>query len=90
MAKDKAYKLLAIQEGISNGKAKEMIDKGIVTCEGKKLLVARGEISDKSVFKIKEIPSVKVIFQDDDILAVDKPAYLSASEVEEMFPHAKL
>ncbi|MCI0500817.1 MAG: RluA family pseudouridine synthase [Epsilonproteobacteria bacterium] len=90
MAKDKAYKLLAIQEGISNSKAKELIDKGIVTCEGKKLLVARGEISDKSVFKIKEIPSVKVIFQDNDILAVDKPAYISASEVEDMFPHAKL
>ncbi|MBI3873753.1 MAG: RluA family pseudouridine synthase [Arcobacter sp.] len=90
MAKDKAYKLLALQEGISNGKAKELIDKGVVTVEGKKLLVARGEIGDKSIFKIKEIPKVTIIYQDDDILAVDKPAYLSASEVEEMFPDAKL
>lgn len=90
MGKDKAYKLLALQEGISNSKAKELIDKGVVTCQGKKVLIARGEISDTSVFKIKEVPPVKVIFQDNDILAVDKPAYVSASEVEEMFPHAKL
>ena len=90
MGKDKAYKLLALQEGISNNKAKELIDRGVVTVEGKKLIVARGEISDKSKFKIKEIPDIKVIFQDDDILAVDKPAYVNASEIEEAFPHAKL
>ena len=90
MGKDKAYKLLAIQEGISNNKAKELIDRGVVTVEGKKLIVARGEISDKSKFKIKEIPDIKVIFQDDDILAVDKPAYVNASEIEEAFPYAKL
>lgn len=30
MGKDKAYKLLALQEGISNSKAKELIDKGLV------------------------------------------------------------
>ena len=90
MANDKTYKLLALQEGISNKKAKELIDKGVVTVEGKKLLVARGEISDKSNFKIKEIPQIKIIFQDDDILAVDKPAYVNAFEVEDIFKEYKL
>lgn len=90
MAKDKAYKLLAIQEGISNNKAKELIDKGLVTVEGKKIIVARGEIKDTSIFKIKELPEVKVLFENEDIIAVDKPAYMNASEVEEQFPKARL
>jgi len=90
MAKDKAYKLLAIQEGISNNKAKELIDKGLVSVEGKKIIVARGEIKDTALFKIKDLPQVRVLFEDDDILAVDKPAYLNASEVEAQFPKARL
>ena len=86
----KAYKLLAEQEGISNKKAKELIDKGVVTVNGQKLVVARGMISESSVFKIKEIESAKVIFQDDDILVVDKPAFLNAYEVADCFPHCTL
>jgi len=88
--KDKAYKLLAIQEGISNKKAKELIDKGIVSVNGKKIIVARGEISSKSIFKIKDIQKIKVIFEDNDILVVDKPAFLNASEVEKLYPNAVL
>jgi 23S rRNA pseudouridine1911/1915/1917 synthase len=90
MARDKAYKLLALQEGISNKKAKELIDRGLVSVNGKKLVVARGEISDSSVFKIKDVSNVKVLFENDDIIAVDKPAFLNASEVEEQFPQASL
>jgi len=41
MIKEKAYKLLAIQEGITNSKAKELIDKGLVTAAGKKVMIAR-------------------------------------------------
>lgn len=88
--KDKAYKLLAIQENISNNKAKELIDKGLVSVNGQKLVVARGMISDKSVFKVKEIPNIKVIYEDDDVIAVDKPAYLNAKEVEDLVPEAVL
>lgn len=87
---EKAYKLLAIQEGISNSKAKELIDKGVVSVHGKKLLIARGEIKQDTVFKVKKIASARIIFEDDDILAVDKPAHLNASEVEEKFPKAIL
>jgi 23S rRNA pseudouridine1911/1915/1917 synthase len=90
MAKDKAYKLLAIQGGISNTKAKELIDKGLVSVEGKKIVVARGELKDTSIFKIKELQKVKVLFENDDIIAVDKPAYMNASEVEDQFPKARL
>ena len=84
---EKAYKLLAIQEGISNSKAKELIDKGVVTVNGKKLLVARGELKENTVFKIKEIANAKIIFEDDDILVVDKPAFLNA---QARFPNAVL
>lgn len=82
MAKEKAYKLLALQEGITNSKAKELIDKGLVTAGGKKVMIARGEISADTVFKVKEMQSVRKIFEDDDILAVDKPAHMNTSEVE--------
>ncbi len=38
MGMDKAYKLLAIQENISNSKAKELIDKGLVRVGDKRAL----------------------------------------------------
>ena len=41
---DKAYKLLAIQEKISNAKAKDLIDRGLVKVGDKKVMIARGEI----------------------------------------------
>jgi len=87
---EKAYKLLAIQEGISNGKAKELIDKGVVTVNGKKLIVARGELREDVIFKVKQIANARIIFEDDDILVVDKPAFLNAAEVESKFPQAVL
>ncbi len=87
---EKAYKLLAFQEGVSNGKAKELIDKGVVTVMGKKLQLARGEMNEDTVFKVKDIATARVIFEDDDILVIDKPAFLNAQEVEKKFPQAVL
>ena len=52
---EKAYKLLALQEGISNRAAKELIDRGVVYSEGKKVSVARGELSPSTKFKIEKI-----------------------------------
>ena len=86
MAYDKAYKVLAKQEGISNSKAKELIDKGLVRAEGKKVMIARGEIDTDTVFSVKEIASIKMIFQDSDIVAIDKPAFLTSDEVARKFP----
>jgi len=86
MAQDKAYKVLARQENISNSKAKDLIDKGLVKVGDKKVLIARGDISVDTKFNVKEIAPIKVIFQDDDILAVDKPAFLTADEISRKFP----
>lgn len=86
MGYDKAYKVLAKQEGISNSKAKELIDKGLVRAAGKKVVIARGEIDEDTTFTVKEIASIKMIFQDDDIVAIDKPAFLTSDEVARKFP----
>lgn len=83
---DKAYKVLAKQEGISNSKAKELIDKGLVRAQGKKVMIARGEIPTDTKFSVKEIASIKMIFQDDDIVAIDKPAFMTSDEVARKFP----
>ena len=87
---DKAYKVLAKQENISNSKAKELIDKGLVRAGGKKVMIARGEISTTTKFSVKEVATVKVIFEDDDILAVDKPAFMTADEVARKYKDAIL
>ena len=78
---EKAYKLLAGQEGISNRAAKDLIDRGVVYSGGKKVLVARGEMSGDSSFKIEKIAKIKIIFEDDFIVAVDKPAFVTSEEV---------
>lgn len=78
---EKAYKLLAIQEGISNRAAKDLIDRGVVYSGGKKVTVARGEISPKVKFRVEKIAKPKIIFQDKKIVAVDKPAFMTTEEV---------
>lgn len=80
---EKAYKLLALQEGISNRAAKELIDRGVVYSEGKKVSVARGEMSGNAKFKIEKIAPIRVIFEDAFIMAVDKPAFMTSEEVAE-------
>lgn len=85
MEYEKAYKVLAKQENISNSKAKELIDKGLVRASGRKVNIARGEIPVNTKFTVKEVAPIKVIFQDEDILAVDKPAFLTADEISKKF-----
>ena len=74
--KEKAYKLLAQQKQISNKKAKELIDKGLVSVNGKRVMIARGELEIDSIFKVQEIDKINILFEDDDILAIDKPPYI--------------
>jgi len=85
MVKEKAYKLLALQENISNRSAKDMIDRGLVFCKGRKVTVARGELDADSRFRVEKLSKIKVIFEDSKILAVDKPASLTSDEVEKKF-----
>ncbi|WP_457743375.1 pseudouridine synthase family protein [Sulfurimonas sp.] len=90
MATEKAYKLLAIQEGISNSNAKSMIDRGLVYVGNKKVMIARGEIEDKTVFKVTKIEKAKPIFENNDIIVIDKPAYVNSDEIERQFKPAVL
>lgn len=90
MSQDKAYKLLAMQEGISNRAAKDLIDRGVVYSMGRKILVARADMDAKTTFKVNKPEKPHVIFQDDYIMAIDKPAFLLSEEIAEMFGHTLL
>lgn len=87
---EKAYKLLAMQEGISNSQAKTLIDRGRVYANNRKVMVARGELKADTRFTVQTIEKPKIIFENNDILVVDKPAFLNADEVERQFPKTKL
>jgi len=90
MATDKAYKLVAAQEGISNGAAKSLIDRGLVYVGNKKVVIARGELDEKTNFKVIKVERVTPIFENDDIVVVDKPAYMNSDEIERQFKPAVL
>ncbi|WP_434636729.1 RNA pseudouridine synthase [Sulfurimonas sp. NW7] len=90
MATEKAYKLLAQQEGISNSNAKSMIDRGLVYVGNKKVMIARGEIDERTIFRVQKVEHVKPIFENDDIVVVDKPAHVNSDEIERQFKPAVL
>jgi len=90
MATEKAYKILALQEGISNSQAKSMIDRGLVYVGNKKVMIARGEIDAKTIFRVQKVEKLKPIFENDDIIVVDKPAYVNSDEIERQMKGAKL
>jgi 23S rRNA pseudouridine1911/1915/1917 synthase len=78
---DKAYKLLAKQENISNNLAKTYIDKGLVSVKNRVVKIARGELPLKTEFVVKKIKSVKKIFEDENLLVINKPNFLDSDEV---------
>ncbi|KIM04942.1 MAG: ribulose-phosphate 3-epimerase [Sulfurovum sp. FS06-10] len=80
---EKAYKLLAEQVGISNKKAKDLIDRGLVYVTDKKVKVARAELPEDTNFRVETIEKVSIIFQDDNIIAINKPALLDSYELAE-------
>ena len=90
MPKEKAYKVLAQQEGISNKKAKELIDRGLVYVGNKKVQIARGEIDVKTRFRVEEVEKPRLIFEDDDLLVVEKPPFVNSEEIERMFKGTQL
>lgn len=90
MANEKAYKLLAMQEGISNSQAKSMIDRGLVYVGNKKVMIARGDIDVKTVFRVQKVEKPNIIFQNADIIVVDKPAFVNSDEIERQFKGAQL
>ena len=90
MATEKAYKILAIQEGVSNAQAKSMIDRGLVYVGNKKVMIARGEIDAKTIFRVIKIEKATPIFENDDLIVVDKPSYVNSDEIERQFKPAVL
>ncbi|RDU59506.1 pseudouridine synthase family protein [Helicobacter marmotae] len=81
MSKDKAYKILAKKHTLSHKQAKALIDKGLVHIGGKKLTLARAYIPSDSHFEILEIRTPQVLFCNDEILAVDKPAFIESYDL---------
>ncbi|GHV03801.1 putative RNA pseudouridine synthase [Campylobacterota bacterium] len=84
---DKAYKLLSRQEHISNGEAKRLIDDGLVFVAGKKLTIARKELESETVFKVSRQQNARVIFENDDLFALDKPIAAESYDLEKRFGH---
>jgi len=90
MATEKAYKILALQEGISNNNAKSMIDRGLVYVGNKKVMIARGEIESNTRFRVIKVEKAVPLFENDDIVVIDKPAYINSDEIERQFKPAVL
>jgi 23S rRNA pseudouridine1911/1915/1917 synthase len=90
MATDKAYKVLAKQKEISNKKAKELIDRGIVFVEDKKVKIARADIHTETFFRVEYPASIAILYQDDDIIAINKPAQVDSYEIQDAIEGAEL
>ncbi len=90
MATDKAYKVLAMAQGISNSKAKELIDRGIVFVEDKKVKIARADLSTDTVFRIEYPEKIEILYQDEDIIAINKPAQVDSYDIQDAIEGAVL
>lgn len=82
---EKAYKLLAKQENISNNEAKDLIDAGLVSAKGQILRVARAEMSENTKFSVQKVAKPIIVFENDDILVVNKPPFFVSEKLEKIF-----
>ena len=82
---EKAYKLLAVQEGITNRSAKDLIDKGLVYSSDRKVVMARAMMDTKSRFRVEKIDKIEKIFEDKNLIAVNKPAFLTSEQISKKF-----
>lgn len=85
MKEEKAYKLLALQENISNSEAKELIDAGLVSARGAKVSIARSMMGVTTKFSVAKMPKPSVIFQDKNLIAINKPAFLTSEKIAEIY-----
>ena len=90
MARDKAYKVLARQKGLSNNKAKELIDRGLVYVGDKKVKIARADISEDTKFRIEYPEDIEILYEDEDIVAVNKPAQVDSYDIQDAIEGAQL
>lgn len=87
---EKAYKLLALQEKISNNQAKELIDRGLVFAGNQKLKVARTEFPENTKFRVNTPKKIATLFEDDVLIAINKPVGITSEEAELSFKGASL
>lgn len=80
----KAYKVLSLREKISNRKAKEMLDLGLVFSNGKKIQASE-LIPSTSPLKILKVESPEIIFEDENLLAINKPAFFDSYHLERIY-----
>ncbi|MBR8463793.1 RluA family pseudouridine synthase [Campylobacter sp. faydin G-24] len=85
MNQEKAYKLLALQERISNNEAKALIDDGLVSAKGQKVVIARALMGVNTKFSIQEVSRPSVIFEDENLIAINKPAFITSERVSEVY-----
>jgi 23S rRNA pseudouridine1911/1915/1917 synthase len=90
MHKEVAFKLLALQKNISNKKAKELIDRGLVFVGDKQLKIARAQIDADTKFRIEYPKSIEVLYEDEKVLVVNKPAQVDSYDIEESFKGTRL
>lgn len=87
---EKAYKLLAIQENISNNEAKQLIDSGFVFSSGKKVLIARGLMNTNSKFVLKNINKPSILFEDENLIAINKPYGVTSEKISQIYNNTLL
>ena len=87
---EKAYKLLALQQEISNNKAKALIDRGLVYVGDKKVKIARAELPDDTYFRVEDVEDVKILYEDENIIAIDKPAQVDSYDIQDAIEGAEL
>lgn len=81
---EKAYKILAKQENISNNLAKSIIDSGLVSYKSKRVDIARREYDVRAIFEIVKTAS-NIVFQDENILAINKEIGINSYLLEDIY-----
>jgi len=87
---EKAYKLLAQQQEISNNRAKALIDRGLVYVGDKKVRIARAELPEDTRFRVEDVADVKILYEDENIVAINKPAQVDSYDIQDAIEGAEL
>lgn len=87
---EKAYILLAQQERISNNAAKKLIDSGRVFSHDKKIMIARALMRTTTNFKVLYPEKIEKIFEDENIIVINKPAFTVSENLEKKIGHPLL
>ena len=90
MAKDKAYKVLANQLDISNKKAKDLIDRGLVFVGDRQVKIARAELDEQTKFRVEYTKDIEILFEDENLIAINKPAQIDSYDIEQVLEGARL